>query len=128
MKTASAETRARVVKAYTSGVATRKQLAAIFGYHIQSIGNWIREYEREGRVAPHPKGHRQSVFSHEEREQLIALLKDKVDMTLAEIKDHFGKNCCLAAIHRIIVGLGFVVKKNTQGKRTKARRYLRQTQ
>jgi transposase len=128
MKTASAETRARVVKAYTSGVATRKQLAEIFGYHIQSIGNWIREYEREGRIASHPKGHRISVFSPEEREQLIVLLKSRVDMTLAEIKDHFGKNCCLAAIHRIVVGLGFVVKKNTQGKRTRTRRYPPQTQ
>jgi len=128
MKTASAETRARVVKAYTSGIATRKQLAEIFGYNIQSIGNWIREYEHEGRVAPHPKGHRKSVFSPEEREQLAALLKNKVDMTLSEIKDHFGKNCCLAAIHRIVVGLGFVVKKNTQGKRTRTRRHSRKTQ
>lgn len=128
MKTASAETRALVVKAYKSGIATRSQLAEIFGYHIQSIGNWIRAFEREGRFAPHPKGHRQSVFSPEEREQLVVLLKNRVDMTLAEIKDHFGKDCCLAAIHRIVVSLGFVVKKNTQGKRTRARRYSYQTQ
>ena len=99
MKTASAEIRALVVKAYTSGVATRKQLSEILGYHIQSIGNWIREYEREGRIAPRPKGHRKSVFSPEEREQLVALLQNNVDMTLAEMKDHFGKDCCLAAIH-----------------------------
>jgi len=128
MKTATAETRALVVKAYSSGVATRKQLAEIFGYHIQSIGNWIREYEREGRIAPRPKGHRQSVFSPEERKQLSALLKNSVDMTLAEIKEHFGKTCCLSAIHRIVVGLGFVVKKNSKGKRTKSRRCSRETQ
>jgi transposase len=47
MKTASAETRALVVKAYASGAAASKQLAEILGYHIQSIGNWIREFERE---------------------------------------------------------------------------------
>ena len=128
MKTADVQTRERVVKAYTAGVATRKQLAEIFGYHIQSIGNWIREYQREGRIAPLPKGHRNSVFSPEEREQLAALLKHRVDMTLFEIKEHFGKTCCLAAIHRIVVGLGFVVKKNTQGKRTRSRRYSRPAQ
>jgi transposase len=128
MKTASAETRALVVKAYTSGIATRKQLAEIFGYHVQSIGNWIREYKREGRIAPRPKGHRKSVFDSEEREMLVALLKDRVDITLAEIKEHFGKNCCLSAIHRIVVGLEFVVKKNTQGKRTRTRRHSHQTQ
>jgi transposase len=120
MKTASAQTRELVVKAYTSGVATRKQLSEIFGYHIQSIGNWIREYEREGRIAPRPKGHRESVFSPEEREQLVALLQNKVDMTLAEMKEHFGKDCCLAAIHRIVVKLGFVVKKNSAGKRARS--------
>jgi transposase len=127
MKTASAEIRNLVVKAYTSGVATRKQLSEIFGYHVQSIGNWIREYEREGRIAPRPKGHRKSVFCHEEREQLTALLQNKVDLTLAEIKEHFGKNCCLAAIQRIVVKLGFVVKKNSAGKRTRSRRHCQST-
>ena len=122
MKTASAEIRDLVVKAYTSRVATRKQFAEIFGYHIQSIGNWIREYKRKGRIAPRPKGHRKSVFSPEEREQLVALLQNNVDMTLAEMKDHFGKDCCLAAIHRIVAKLGFVVKKNSAGKRTRSRR------
>jgi hypothetical protein len=39
MKTASTEIRALVVKAYSSGISTREQLAEIFGYHIQSIGN-----------------------------------------------------------------------------------------
>jgi len=120
MKTASAEIRDFVVKAYVSRVATRKQLSVIFGYHIQSIGNWIRQYAHEGRSAPRPKGHRKSVFSPEEREQLVALLQNNVDMTLAEIKDHFGKDCCLAAIHRIVVKLGFVLKKNSTGKRTRS--------
>jgi transposase len=55
------------VKAYASGAATREQLAEIFGYHIQSSGNWIREFEREGRLAPRPKGHRKSVFTEEEK-------------------------------------------------------------
>jgi transposase len=121
MKTASAEIRNLVVTAYTSGVATRKQLSEIFGYHIQSIGNWIREYKREGRIAPRPKGHRKSVFNPEEKEQLVALLQNNVGMTLAEMKDHFGKDCCLAAIHRIVAKLGFVVKKNSAGKRTRSR-------
>ncbi|MDR2055571.1 MAG: hypothetical protein LBQ10_06855 [Desulfovibrio sp.] len=71
MKTASAETRDLVVKAYTSGIATRKQLADIFGYHIQGIGNWIREFMREGRISPHPKGHGKSVFTDEEKKARV---------------------------------------------------------
>jgi transposase len=123
MKTASAETRALVVKAYASGVATRKQLADIFGYHIQSIGNWIRAFEREERIAPHAKGHRKSVFSEEEKAALVALLRSDVDMTLEEIREIFGKTCTLSAIHRLVVKLGFVFKKNAAGKRVGTRRY-----
>lgn len=123
MKTASAETRALVVKAYTSGVATRKQLAEIFGYHIQSIGNWIREFESEGRIAPRPKGHRKSIFTDDEKKALIELFQNDVDITLEELRERFGKNCSLVAIHKTVVKLGFVFKKNSAGKRTGARGY-----
>lgn len=67
MKTATAETRALVVRAYASGIASKKQLAEIFGYKVQSIGNWIREFEREGRVAPRAKGPRKPVYAGEEK-------------------------------------------------------------
>ena len=123
MKTANAETRSLVVKAYTSGIATRAQLAEIFGYHIKSIGNWIREFEREGRIAPRPKGHRKSVFTDEEKVELAKLVQDSVDITLEELRGKFGKNCSLAAIHKTVVKLGFVFKKNSTGKRTGTRRH-----
>jgi transposase len=123
MKTASVETRALVVKAYTSGTATRKQLSKIFGYHIQSIGNWIREFEREGRLAPHAKGHRKAIFTDEEKTALTELLRRDVDVTLKEIRELFGKTCSLAAIQKTVVKLGFVFKKNTAGKRVGSRRH-----
>ena len=123
MKTATAETRALVVKAYTSGTATRKQLAEIFGYHIQSIGNWIREFEKEGRIAPRPKGHRKSVFTDEEKLALIELFQSDADITLEELREKFGKNCSLVAIHKTVVKLGFVFKKNAAGKRAGTRGY-----
>jgi len=123
MKTASAETRALVVKAYSSGAASRKQLAEIFGYHIQSIGNWIRAFEREKQIAPHAKGHRKSVFTDEEKARLADLLCNDVDITLQEIKEMFNKTCTLSAIHRIVVKLGYVFKKNSEGKRVGTRRH-----
>lgn len=122
MKTANAEIRDLVVKAYTSGTATRKQLAEIFGYHIQSIGNWIREFKREGRTAPHPKGHRKSIFTDEEKLELAKIIQDRVDITLEELREKFGKHCSLVAIHKTVVKLGFVFKKNSTGKRVGTRR------
>jgi transposase len=123
MKTASKEIRETVVKAYMSGTASRKQLAEIFGYHIQSIGNWIRRYAATKQFTPLPKGHRKSVFTDEEKAALVELLKNPVDVTLAEIKVHFNKSCSLTAIYKLVKGLGFIYKKNTQGQRARTRRH-----
>jgi transposase len=123
MKTATSEIRKIVVKAYASKIATRKQLAAIFGYHIQSIGNWIRQYAKTEQIAPLPKGHRKSVFSDDEKKVLVELLNNNVDLTLAEIKTCFGKTCSLSTVHETTVKLGFVFKKNSEGKRAKPRGY-----
>ena len=113
---------------YTSGIATRKQLSEIFGYHIQSIGNWIREFECEGRIAPHPKGHRKSVFTEEEKKELVEIFRSNTDITLEEIRERFGKSCSLVAIHKTVVKLGFVFKKNAAGKRVGMRRYRSESQ
>jgi transposase len=123
MKIASEEIRTLVVKAYLSRIASREQLSAIVGYTPASISNWVRDYKREKRLKPRPQGHRKAVFTDEELEQLADILRKKVDLTLAEIREHFRKSCSLAAIHKTVVKLGFVFKKNSTGKRTRTRRY-----
>lgn len=127
MKTATKETRTIIINAYISNMATRKQLATIFGYHIQSINNWIREYKQEGRLEARPNGHRKSVFTPEEKKKLIELLEQNVDLTLVEIKDIFKKECTLWAISKLIRKLGFTYKKNATGKRTRQGRYYQKT-
>ncbi|MDR2744609.1 MAG: helix-turn-helix domain-containing protein [Desulfovibrio sp.] len=133
MKTASSETRALVVKAYTSGVATRKQLAEIFGYHIQSIGNWICEFKREGRVAPRPKGHRNSVFSGEEKKAVLELLQSedikkaltawslwqrKVDInSLAFIDESCARRICVSSMAVPNAERGVTVRPRRHGRR-----------
>lgn len=121
MKFATETIRTTVVKAYLSGLATRQQLADIFGYTPASISNWVREYKQNNRLAPRPNGHRKGYFSAEELNQLSELLKKNGELTLAEIREHFGKQCSLVAIHKTIVKLGFVFNKNTEGKRTRTR-------
>ena len=111
MKIASEETRRIVVEAYSSGVASRKQLAEIFGYHRGTIGRWIRESRKTGLLAPRPRGHRPSGFNAEEREQLAEFIEKNPDATLDEIRSHFQKHCPLAAIHKIVRKPGYVFKK-----------------
>ena len=121
MKKASEEIRAMVVKAYLSGTASRRQLSEIFGYTPASIGNWVREYKQEKRLAPRRQGHRRAVFTDAELKQLSELLEKEVDLTLAEIREHFRKQCSLVAIHKTVVKLGFIFKKNSEGQRARPR-------
>jgi transposase len=122
MKTASTEIRHFAIKACRAGIP-RQQIADILGYHLNSVSRWIREFEREERLEARPRGHRASIFSDEERQELIELIGKQVDMTLAEIRLHFSKDCSLNAIHKLVKSLGFVFKKNAEGKRARSRRY-----
>ncbi|MDR2161475.1 MAG: helix-turn-helix domain-containing protein [Desulfovibrio sp.] len=122
MRTASSEVRFIAVKACQSGVP-RQQVADIVGYHLNSISRWVREFERDERLEARPRGHRASIFSDEEIKELIELIKNNADITLEETRAHFAKNCSLNAIHKHIKVLGFVFKKNSEGKRAKARRH-----
>ena len=115
MKIANEEIRSLVVKAFMSRTASRQQLSEIFGYTPASISNWVRDYKRENRLSPLPQGHRKAIFTDVELRQLAELLEERVDLTLAEIKEHFRKQCSLVAIHKTVVKLGFVFKKNSEG-------------
>ena len=122
MKTATPEVRFIAIKAYRSGIS-RQQVADIVGYHLNSVSRWIREFERENRLESRERGRRPSIFSNEEREELVELIKNRVDITLEEIRLHLSKDCSLNAIHKLLKTLGFVYKKNSEGKRTRTQRY-----
>lgn len=127
MKFASGEIRTKAVRAYLDGKASTKKLAEIFGYTPGTIGNWVRAYRKHNQLAPKPNGHRKKCFSDEELAELKNLLDKNVDMTLEEIKTHFNKSCCLSAIHRMLVKLGYRYKKNPEGGRTGTRRRAKET-
>ncbi|OUO49059.1 hypothetical protein B5F76_14390 [Desulfovibrio sp. An276] len=43
--------------------------------------------------------------------QLAEFIENNVDATLAEIREHFGKNCSLSSVHRAIQKIKFTFKK-----------------
>jgi transposase len=126
MSIASPEIRKIAVEAHLSGKATQQQLADILGFHRTAIVRWVREYRKDGKITPKVRGHMPKAFSAEEKERLAAMVKDKPDLTLAEIRETFSKACSLMAVHRELKRLGFRYKKNSEGIRTRARRYSRE--
>lgn len=126
MTIASPEIRKIAVEAYLSGKATQQQLSDILGFHRTAIVRWVREYKKDGKLEPRGRGHMPKAFSPEERERLAALVTDKPDLTLEEIREAFSKNCSLMAIHRELKRLGFRFKKNAEGVRTRTRGHSRE--
>jgi transposase len=126
MSIASPEIRKIAVEAYLAGKATQQQLADIFGFHRTALVRWVREYRKDGTLAPQVRGHMPKAFSLEERKQLAALVEDKPDLTLEEIREALSKKCSLMAVHRELKRQGFHFKKNAEGIRTRTRRHSRE--
>jgi len=126
MKIANSEIRSLVVRGYLNGTASRQQLADIFGYHIETIGRWIRA-SRQNRFTPLPRGHRRSVFTPDELEQLAAYIASNPDATLSELRERFEKKCSLPALHKITRKMGYAFKKNAEGKRARTRGHCQQS-
>lgn len=102
MKIASQEIRTLAVNAHFSGKADKRQIADIFNVDIATLNRWIRDAQREGRLAPRPRGHRNAAFSSQEREHLLQLLKEQPKMTLREIREHFQKTCSITTVSRTV--------------------------
>lgn len=110
MSIATPEIRSIVVTTYRAGTASRQQLGDIFGYHNETIGRWVRN-SLQNQDTSLPRGHRISVFSAGELEQLAAYVENNPDATLNELKECFGKKCSLPAIHKLQERLGRFPKK-----------------
>ena len=119
MKKGSEDIRSLAVRNVLAGKYSVAQVAEMTGYSIATIYNWISIYKKEKRLTAKPAGHRQPVFSQSEHEQAKALIKEKPDITLAEIRERLNKKCCLDAVHNMVNRLGFTFKKNSKSKRTR---------
>jgi transposase len=111
MSIATPEIRKIAVEAYPLGKVTQQQLADILGFHRTAIVRWVREFRKNGRLEPHVRGHMPKAFSPEEKERLAAMVRDKPDLTLEEIREALSKNCSLMAVHRELKRLDFRYKK-----------------
>lgn len=111
MSIATPEIRERAIAAYRSGKGTQQEVADMYGIHVNTLKNWLKDYAKEGRLAPRPRGHNPQTFSDEEKQQIHKMLMEKPDMTLDEIRTATGKDCSLMAVHRELLRQGFRYKK-----------------
>ena len=105
------ELRQRALKAYKTGRYTQAHLAEVYGVTRKTISNWLRIERTESRVEPLPKGHRRECFTEEEKIRVVALVREKPDITLEQIRTVMNKDCTLPTVHNTLRRLGYVLKK-----------------
>ena len=85
----------------------------------RTLQRWCKRYERTGSTHPKARGHRKAVYSGKELKRLDRVIGKHPDATLEELRKLTGKSCSIMAVQRAVVRLGYSLKKNAIGQRTK---------
>ena len=120
----SNDLRRRLVAAVDGGM-TRRAAAERFGIAPSTAIKWVEQWRRTGHVDPRPRGgdyrsHR--IEAH--AEEILALVDEKPDLTLAEIAEHLerehGLRVALSTVWRFFKRHAVTLKKNSARQRARA--------
>ena len=123
-KPLSNDLRKRLVSAVETGM-TRRSAAQRFGVAASTAIKWVDRWRRTGDVGPRPRGgdHRsQRIEAH--AEEILALIEETPDITLAEMVEHLdeahGLVVAQSTIWRLLDRRGMTFKKKRARQRAAA--------
>ena len=120
----STDLRERWVLAVEGG-QSRRSAAKVFGVSAATAIRWLDQWRRSGSVAPKPQGgdnrsHRIEAYA----EEILALIDEAPDITLAEIVAHLdethGLKVAQSTVWRLLDRRGLTFKKNRARQRAGA--------
>jgi transposase len=120
----SSDLRLRVISAVEGGM-TRRAAAERFGVAASTAVRWVHQWRQTGSVEPRPQGgdkrsHR--IGAH--ADEILALVEEIPDMTLAEIATHLeeahGLRVAQSTVWRFFERRGVTLKKNRTRQRARA--------
>ena len=117
MAIASEDIRRRALTAIKAGEHPRT-IASVLGVGERSVYRWVSQ-SKSGHFAPMPRGHRPLALNGDEMERLDALVKQRPDITLEELKAALFRDVHISTIHRALRRLGYRCKKNTTSRRAR---------
>jgi transposase len=103
--------RVRVIEAVRAG-ASRRQTAARFGVIVSSAIRWVAEWRASGRTAPRAQGgDRRSDRIEAEATFLLARIAERLDVTLAELREARGLCVAVSTLWRFFDRRRIALKK-----------------
>jgi transposase len=112
MRTISLDLRERILAAYDNDAGTRADMARRFRVSLGLVKKLLQQRRRTGDIAPrHRYSGRKPMIVATHRSQLRALLHQKNDLTLKELRGATGLKCSLQAINVVLGKLGLTYKK-----------------
>ena len=120
----SNDLRQRVVGAVAGGMS-RRAAADRFGMAASTAVRWVDQWRRTGSVQPRPQGgDKRSHRIEAHGDEILALVDEKPDMTLAEIAAHLegahGLRVAQSTVWRFFERRGITLKKNRTRQRAAA--------
>lgn len=120
----SNDLRTRLVSAVEGGMS-RRSAAKRFGIAASTAIKWVAQWRRSRHVRPRPQGgDRRSQRIEAYREEILALVDERPDMTLAELVAYLdethGVQVAQSTVWRLLDRHGMTVKKNRARRRTAA--------
>ena len=112
MRTLSVDLRERILASYDEHHGTREEIAKRYRVSLGMVKKLLRQRSVTGDIRPrhHLSGRKPKIlFAH--RQQMQALLAEKPDLTLEELRTALGLECSLPAIHYALQALGLTYKK-----------------
>jgi transposase len=103
--------RVRVIEAVRAG-ASRRQAATRFGVSVSSAIRWVAEWRASGRTAPRAQGgDRRSDRIEAEATFLLARIAERLDVTLAELREARGLCVAVSTLWRFFDRRRIALKK-----------------
>jgi transposase len=114
MKPYSLDLRQRILAAVQRGEGSLRELADLFRVNLSSIVRLLRRYRETGSLAPKPHaGGPKLRLDGRATAELLRLVREQPDATLAELRDRLGVPCSIMTIARALKRHRVTRKKKT---------------
>ncbi len=112
MATLSLDLRTRILATYDEGNQTREEVARRYRVSLGMVKKLLQQRRRTGDLAPrHRYSGRKPKLVAAHRRALRALVRERPDRTLAELRTAAALDCTLPAIHYVLKKMGLTYKK-----------------